>query len=72
MIRHALAAIAAAFYCSMDISQADAEPIVFIVSYHNLDYAQVACESFQAEAAKTARSFNDSARASWTTQQNKF
>ena len=39
---------------------ANAEPIVFIVSYHNLDYAKTACDAYLAgepKAAETLRTF---------------
>jgi hypothetical protein len=55
-----LGAIEVAFCCSVDARKADAEPIVFVVAYHNLDYAKTSCDyvlSMLPNAAKTAREF---------------
>jgi hypothetical protein len=57
MNRAALASLAALCHC-IDAPQADAEPLVFIVSYHNVDYAKTACTSvlsMEPDAAKTVR-----------------
>jgi hypothetical protein len=44
--------------CCIETPQANAEPLVFIVSYHNVDYAKVACDqvlSNEPDALKDAR-----------------
>jgi hypothetical protein len=44
----------------MPASQAFAETIVFIVSYHNVDYAKTACEhvlSLEPDAVRTVRDY---------------
>jgi hypothetical protein len=43
MIKRVALAVAAFCYC-IDVSQADAKPLVFIVSYHNVDYAKTVCD----------------------------
>src|SRR5215475_11160069 len=58
MIRYIwLGVFVAALGFWIDEPRASAEPIVFIVSYHNLDYAKEACRRVlsEPEAAKTIR-----------------
>lgn len=52
------AAIACLLAAWISLPSASAEPIVFIVSYHNVDYAKVACDqvvSMEDDAKKTVR-----------------
>jgi len=45
MIKHAsLGSIVAVLGCSIGAPDAKAEPLLFIVSYHNVDYAKTACD----------------------------
>jgi hypothetical protein len=58
MKRVAFASLSA--LCCIVAPRCNAEPLVFIVSYHNVDYAKVACHhvlSFEPDAAKTAREY---------------
>jgi hypothetical protein len=53
-----LAAFVVALVCFGNVQKADAEPIVFVVSYHNIDYAETACRdvlSKEASATETMR-----------------
>jgi hypothetical protein len=41
-------------FCRVAVAQskASAEPIIFVISYHNLDYAETACEMFLSQEAE--------------------
>jgi hypothetical protein len=55
-----LSLVVAVLCCGIAMSKAFAEPLVFIVSYHNVDYAKTACDhvlSLEPDAAKTVREF---------------
>lgn len=58
MIKRVTWASIAALCCCIETPQVNAEPLVFIVSYHNIDYAKNACDhvlSMEPDAAKTVR-----------------
>ena len=62
MIKRVAWASAAALCCCIETPQANAEPLVFIVSYHNVDYAKTACDhvlSMEPDAVKTMRAVRD-------------
>jgi hypothetical protein len=44
------------------MTAAKAEPIVFIVSYHNLDYAKVACQNVLAQAPDAQKTIRELSR----------
>jgi hypothetical protein len=57
MTKGVVLAVAFSWLC-ISASQAKAEPLVFIVSYHNVDYAKVACDqvlSLEPDAVKDSR-----------------
>jgi hypothetical protein len=61
MMKRLVLASAAACYC-IATPQAFAETVVFVVSYHNLDYAKNACDrvlSMEPDAVKTMRAVRD-------------
>ncbi len=59
MLKRLSLVIAALCYC-VATPEAFAETLVFIVSYHNVDYAKVACDhvlSMEADAVRTVRDY---------------
>lgn len=58
MIRHKLRALSILCAVASVSSAAATEPFIFVMSYHNLDYAKVACErviQFESDAQKTLK-----------------
>jgi hypothetical protein len=61
----AAASFVAVLGCWVGTANAEAEPIVFIISYHNLDYADTACRDVLSKEPLASKTIRDGLEADW-------